>query len=542
MHNVRESSQDNSPATGMELPDREESISQTFQSREAQTKKPKIARNWQYLLAGGTILLIVVVILAGVLSSRSQTPKQQARSIPQKVPTAITGSGSSRTLPLPTTKPIQSPVSSDHNVSAVVVDGVAYTGTADNAVYALRTNDGSVLWQTKIDGAVEESPVVVNGVVYISSFVGQYGPSYLSALRATDGAVLWRFSSNSYIYAPTIEDGVLYVASQGDNVTALRASDGTNLWHFTASSGADYQVMALLNGVLYVSVGTNGQSGSVYALRASNGSVMWHYATVGFANLFTSPNGVIYVLSSDKLFALRANDGHQLWSRAIDATFEQSPQIIDGVIYFMATTVSLPTSTTRNASPLPQAMSIGTLLWGNGQTVTTGETVPLKATVPLKEGKTTLYAIRASDGTMLWQYLMDNGGDSFGGWLQVGHGVVYTSVIIPGNSDSTGYIAALQSSNGKVLWQDKLTGSPSGMLLADGVIYTGANAANGGAVYALRASDGALLWNYPMSGTLFGDPVLANATLYIGAGNGIVYALRAGNGTLTWHYQTNVGS
>ena len=255
----------------------------------------------------------------------------------------------------------------------------------------------------------------------------------------------------------------------------------------------------------------------------------------------TSPNGTIYVLSQSKLSALRAGDGHQIWSRPIDATFGSSPQLINGVIYLMATKVSLETPTARSVSPLPQGMAFGTLLLGNGQAVTTTKQQALKATVPLKEGKSTLYAIRASDGTMLWQYPMNNGADSFAGWLKVESGVVYTSIVVPGDSDNTGFIAALQSSDGKVLWQDKITGSPSGALLADGTIYTSVDATSS-AVYALRARDGALLWGYPVSGTLFGDPVLFNTTVYFGAGNGMAYALRADNGAVVWHYLTNVGS
>jgi outer membrane protein assembly factor BamB len=541
MHNIKqEPSQDDSAVKKLELPASEESSSQLFQGRVVVTKQLKVPRNWRYMLAGGTVLLVFVVVLADVLFSRSQPLKQLAhsRSIPVSASTAIP-----RSIPIPAANPINSPVWMDHNVSVTVVDGVTYAGTADNAVYALRSSNGLMLWHTKIDGAVEESPVVVNGIVYVGSFVGQYGPAYFSALRASDGTVLWRYSSNSYIYAPTIGDGIVYIASQGNDITALRASDGTSLWHFTAPPGSGYQITSLLNGVLYVNVGADGQSGSVYALRASNGTVLWRYTTDGFVNMFMSPNEVVYVFSQNKLSALRAGDGHQLWSRAIDITFDQSPQIIDGVIYFMATKVSLETPTASySTSLLPQAMDIGTLLWGHGQTATSLKTVPLKATVPLKEGKSTMYAIRAGDGTMLWQYPMNNGGDSFSGWLQVQNGVVYTNVIVPGNNDNTGYIAALQSSDGKVLWQNKVDGSPSGMLLTGGMIYTSVEAANVSAVYALRADNGTFVWHYPVNGTLFTDPVLVNTTVYIGAGNGIVYALRADNGALVWHYLTDVGS
>src|SRR5262249_27743275 len=151
-----------------------------------------------------------------------------SHSIPAPVSTATSGS-----IPIPTANPINSPAWTDHNVNVAVVDGVTYSGTADNAVYALRNSNGSVLWHSKIDGAVEEFPVGVNGIVYVSSFVGQYGPAYFSALRASDGTVLWRYSSNSYIYTPAMGGGMVYIASQGNDITALRASDGASLWHFT---------------------------------------------------------------------------------------------------------------------------------------------------------------------------------------------------------------------------------------------------------------------------------------------------------------------
>jgi outer membrane protein assembly factor BamB len=373
MHNVKQaSSQDNSAVKRTELPAGEELHAQPFQGEMTITGKLKMPRGWRYMLAGGTVLLVLAVILAGVLSSRSQSLKQPVHSVPLPVPTAITGSIYPRSIAAPKGKPIVSPVWSNHNVSVTIVDGVAYAGTYDNTAYALRVSNGTLLWHTRIEGAVGELPLVVNGVVYVNSFVGQIGPAYLSALRASDG--------------------------------------------------------------------------------------------------------------------------HQLWSRAIDATFDQSPQIIDGVIYLVATKISLETPTARSTGLLPQAMVVGTLLWSNGQAATLKETTPLKATMPLKSGKSTVYAIRASDGTVLWQYPMNNGRDSFAGWLKVENGVVYTSAVVPGNSANTGYISALQSTDGKVLWQDKIDGSPSGALLTDGVIYASVDTTNNSAVYALRAHDGTLIW------------------------------------------------
>jgi outer membrane protein assembly factor BamB len=184
-------------------------------------------------------------------------------------------------------------------------------------------------------------------------------------------------------------------------------------------------------------------------------------------------------------------------------------------------------------------MAIGALLLTNESN---GQTAAVKETIPLKQGKSSVYAIRASDGTLLWQYPINKGGYSFADWLQVENGVVYASAIDAENSGNLGYFYALQSSNGSVIWQDKVSGSPSGAMLSNGVIYSSVSDISGSAVYALHANDGGLFWSYPIGGTVFGGPILVGTTIYIGAGNGMLYALRADNGAVVWHYLTNVGS
>src|SRR5579884_313128 len=228
-------------------------------------------RSCQSLFIGATALLVLFVILAGALSSCSQLANSSTHSGSAAVPTPATTTISKlRSIPAPTAKPINSPVWTQHNVSMVTVDGVAYAGTMDNAVYALRINNGSMLWHTGIDGFVEESPAVANGIVYVSSYVGQNGPSYLYALRASDGKVLWRYSGNSnYIYSPIVDNGVAYATLQNDSVIALRASDGVQLWRFATPAGSQSPVAAPVNGILYVSTPLDGQAGGVVALRAS---------------------------------------------------------------------------------------------------------------------------------------------------------------------------------------------------------------------------------------------------------------------------------
>ena len=115
---------------------------------------------------------------------------------------------------------------------------------------------------------------------------------------------------------------------------------------------------------------------------------------------------------------------------------------LNGVLYLTTTKYVLPPSA-HSTNPLQTTTAIGSLLWN------TFQNVPVMQTIPQKQGLSSVYAIRASDGRILWHYTLNNGKNSWASWLSVEHGVVYTSA----NSDITGVqglgdIYALQSSNG----------------------------------------------------------------------------------------------
>jgi outer membrane protein assembly factor BamB len=105
---------------------------------------------------------------------------------------------------------------------------------------------------------------------------------------------------------------------------------------------------------------------------------------------------------------------------------------------------------------------------------------------------------------------------------------------------SKGHIYALQSTTGSVLWHhDDTTTSPSGAVLANGVIYVSEYSQDGNDVmYALSAQDGSMLWHHAMGQAVYNTPVLNGTTVYVGTADGSVYALRAENGAVEWHHST----
>src|SRR5216683_2381571 len=173
------------------------------------------------------------------------------------------------------------------------------------------------------------SPTVANGVVYVAS-----NDEELYAFNATTGAVLWSTCIGAGTSStPAVAKGVVYIGSGDGNLYALNAITGAVLW--TATAGYHIESSpAVVNGTVYV----GSDDGNLYAFNADTGAVLWTSTTS--ADVDSSPavvNGVVYVGSHDgKVSAFNATTGTVLWSTALDpnAYFHfSSPTVANGVVY-----------------------------------------------------------------------------------------------------------------------------------------------------------------------------------------------------------------
>jgi outer membrane protein assembly factor BamB len=521
-------SQDDSTVEIAGIPPQEEQQMVPVSGATPATSQPKRSHRpfaVRFLAAGGIVLLVLAVIFSAMLF--------RSRPASQLGPGTAPAQNQLSPQPSPTATPASSSTSSSQSVFITIVGDIAYAG-ADGTVYALRSTDGTLLWRSGIDGGVGDQPVVAGGVVYVTASTAITATLY--ALRAGDGAQLWHHTSNGpEISTPIVANGVVYVGTQVGEVLALRAGNGTLLWQYN-DNNFGFLSPQLVDGVLYIKA-NNEQPGNVYALRASDGKLLWHYTASASLNGTTVIDGVAYVTAQDgMLVALRTSDGHQLWQRALGGgnlgTLWDQVQALNGVLYVAATKMSAPTASTSGPGLMPQELTIGSVLLGNFQAA------PAAQTIPHKEGVSTLYAIRASDGAILWHFTMNNGKNGFVGWLSVEEGVIYASVMDASTPNtSEGHIYALQSTTGSVLWHyDDTSVSTSFAVLANGVIYASAYSQDSNdVVYALRARDGSLLWRRAMGQPVYNPPVLDGTTLYVGTADGSVYALRADNGAVRWH-------
>jgi outer membrane protein assembly factor BamB len=137
----------------------------------------------------------------------------------------------------------------------------------------------------------------------------------LTVLNTRDGSVL-RSTLLQLGGRLLVHDGIIYGCGPDHSITALRARDGVLLWK--TNPGWDNRLYLLdlcfftyADGTLYVQ---REQSDTLYALRASDGHVLWSETSPN-QTLLTAGNGVALVggYQGQQVAALRASDGTALW-------------------------------------------------------------------------------------------------------------------------------------------------------------------------------------------------------------------------------------
>jgi outer membrane protein assembly factor BamB len=315
-------------------------------------------------------------------------------------------------------------------------------------VYALKSRDGTVFQRNHISGLV--STAVENEILYLNVNNGLEHKT--GALRVSDGTFLWDQRAEGHLVGtPVIVSGVVYVCIVDGKIDALHAHDGSLLWHYIVDIGPD--IPSFLGPILLTSATVAGDCvylapavnppliPYVYALHAKEGKLLWKAPIVDSTSFpLKIVDDVIYISTHSGCLALHAAGGSPIWHYKVQGTPCSSPIIVDGTVYL---TLS-------------------------------------------KDQKAFLYALRSSDGSLLWQQQL--GADS--GAHSLTEPAVTINAIYVGTDD--GSFMSLAARDGKVLW----TRQTGGRLLSSPVIggegvYVGAN---DGCVYAFRASNGIPLW------------------------------------------------
>ncbi|WP_229666090.1 outer membrane protein assembly factor BamB family protein [Actibacterium pelagium] len=198
--------------------------------------------------------------------------------------------------------------------------GVIYATTGFGELNAVDAATGEVIWVQDTLASVSGAPTVQDGIVYV---VGRDNRAW--AVRAEDGRVLWQVSGAPSAAglvgaaSPAISDRLaIFPMGTSELVATLRKS-GVRVWASSVAGqrrGKVYGAIDDLTGdpvidgnVIYAA----NQSGQTVAVSASSGQRIWTVEEGAYSPLWPAGDSVFMVTDQAELIRLDAETGDKIW-------------------------------------------------------------------------------------------------------------------------------------------------------------------------------------------------------------------------------------
>lgn len=215
-------------------------------------------------------------------------------------------------------------------VSATAFNDLAFVGSYDTNVWALKLETGEFAWKYPTNAGIASSPVfdASNKLVLFGSEDHTF-----TAVEYRSGRISWTYNTKDKIRgtARVAHDHVFF-GSDDHRLYALVAANGRYLWEY--DMGAPVRSRPFVTNELVI-VGC--ESGEIVALELA-GNRKWSYRAK--RGVTSSPHvdmaeGVCYVGSFDNyLYALDAGNGYLIWRFRTNGPIVSSPVSDGNLVYF----------------------------------------------------------------------------------------------------------------------------------------------------------------------------------------------------------------
>ncbi len=382
-----------------------------------------------------------------------------------------------------------------------VVDGVVYFGDWLGTVRAVSADDGTVIWEQGVSPAqISASVAVTDEAVVTGDLAG-----VLFALDRDTGEQLWSTSLNplaaSLFASPVVIENIVVI---GMTDTELEAEDP----EFRAS-------------VVAVDLEDGSERWRTYTDPDDDGTRTW--VPIWSSVAYDPERGWVFVGTGNTNDPGGEGAGSPGERASTDLPLANGVLTLDretGEIVWFHKLVEADQRRDFDVGASPNLFTIG-----DRDVVGVG-------------GKSGDYVVLDRDsGEMIWKTHLAEG-SAIGGVMStaaIGEGTVY----VPSNDggERGGTIFALSASDGSILWQQRFEDEAiigGSMALANGVLYRTIwdAPAPRGTVVALDAENGAILWTSVMDAPLAGGSSIVDGTLYVGYGSGAPPTLRSTSGGL----------
>ena len=195
-------------------------------------------------------------------------------------------------------------------------------------IYSIDSN-GDDNWVRKVgSNNVDSYSNIVGGVIIAEDrvLVGS-SDGYIYAFSIEDGILDWRFKTGNKIWStPSYFEGVVYLTSFDHYLYAINLTEGTLIWKFKSDGAIVSRPAIIGDNLFFGSFGT-----TFYALDRKTGNEKWRFNDSSgwfWANPVVS-NGIVLAPSLDGvLYALDQGSGQVQWTLPVGSPIVSMPVII----------------------------------------------------------------------------------------------------------------------------------------------------------------------------------------------------------------------
>lgn len=316
----------------------------------------------------------------------------------------------------------------------------------------------TVRWEFKADEAIEATPVVAHGKLFIGDASGQ-----VYALNQADGKEVWRRKYETlFLAAAAVDQDLLVIGDVDGNVYALDVKSGQQRWQ-AKTEGEIYGSPAFHQDKVLIA----SQDGKLYCFAAQNGSLVWTYQT------------------NDQVRCSPTIAGNRTFLGGCD----EQLHVVD-------------LNTGKAATePLPL----------DGPTGSTPSILADQAFLPIMNG--VVLAFDWKQGTELWRWQDQQRDQEY----RSSAAVTKDRVVV---SSEFKQIDALSAKTGKHLWRHTLRKrAEASPVIAGQDVWI---ASTDGRLIRLSLEDGTERWQYEIRGAFLAAPAIAGNELFIADDEGVV--------------------
>ena len=423
----------------------------------------------------------------------------------------------------------------------VMTESRVLQGTREGYLYSLNlkgSRHALIAWKFKAEGGVNTAATLADGKVYFGSNGG-----VLYALKEEDGSLIWRTrvgsvekGSRKHFTVPLLVEGRMYVGGANKTFYCLDAASGTILWEKALTDWIRSKPALTSEGLLVAGV-----DGKLWCL-SKTGKIKWSKRVSThpiYADLVAAGDRVL-VNDSDLWLRCISAKGDVLWKRSLLNAFENErgerifTDVLSGGTYYQ----SKPTA------------SQGRLYFGNpagflycvdaetgkenwkfemGAAISVGPAIADgKVFAGQQGGERFFYCVDAESGELVWKQTIP------GGWVwgsaAVDDGLVYVPTV-------NGYAVCLDADTGHIVWMYPTAKSVPAEPAIDGdLVYFGSWSRS---LYAFNKKTGQIVWKENGIGLDSGTLIAYEGKIYLPHHRNIFMYFEAKNGEILSHGNAN---